>query len=281
MKQSCVWYKAGEWQPGSRGAPPAPSPCCPPAPRLQFCQCPPAVARLRPHQADDMLFFVHTEETAVAARTRLFVRRRQRGVQALPADLQPAGTEVQGGGPGGGAAGGAGKAAQVDWRASVLLMVVLQTAYRLSLLTAGDAELLNAFVDDAGPPRPGGAPGGSSSALDAAGGSSSSSLSSAAAAAASARVHQVTKVVHASPRWVLCLRQDASVPCLVAPACALQLPRLFAAWLTLPLPPVASPAPWTRPRRVQPRAGEPGPEPLGCGAAAGLVPRHLLRCGLV
>lgn len=158
---------------------------CPP----QFCQCPSTVARLRPHQADDMLFFVYTDEAAAAARTRLFVRRRQARAAALPPDLRPPGAAAAAGGGEGGSSAlggtpGGGKVAAVDWRASVLLMVVLQTAYRLSLVAAADAELLNALVEGDGP-------GGAAAAI------TGGSLDSAAAA----RVHQVTKVVHASPRW--------------------------------------------------------------------------------
>lgn len=144
-----------------------------------------------------MLFFVYTDEAAAATRTRLFVRRRQARAAGLPPDLQPAAAATGPGGSGGGAAsrsgsgkGGPGpgsKAAQVDWRASVLLMVVLQTAYRLSLVTSPDADLLNAFVED----------GGSASASSAAAGPLSGV---AAAAAAAPSVHQVTQAVHPSPR---------------------------------------------------------------------------------
>ena len=132
-----------------------------------------------------MLFFVYTDEAAAAARARLFVRRRQARAATLPPDLQPAaaaaaaGDGGSGGGAGGrGAAAPGGKAAQVDWRASVLLMVVLQSTFRLSLVTSADADLLNAFVED-GSSAAGAAP-----------------LSGGAAA----RVHQVTQAVHPSPR---------------------------------------------------------------------------------
>ncbi|PRW33062.1 hypothetical protein C2E21_7991 [Chlorella sorokiniana] len=157
---------------------------------ILFCQCPPEVAALRPHQ-DDMLFFVYTDEAAAAARARLFVRRRQARAAALPPDLQLAPTSGASGSTGsrGGSKAGpasSSKAAQVDWRASVLLMVVLQTAYRLSLVTSPDADLLNAFVED----------GGSSAAAG------TQSGTGAAAAAAAARVHQVTQAVHPSPSRV-------------------------------------------------------------------------------
>ena len=134
------------------------------------------MAALRPHAADDMLFFVYTDEAAAAARTRLFVRRRQAKALALPADLAAAGT---GAGAGSAAAGAA--ASKVDWRASVLLMVVLQTGYRLSVVTAADPELLSAALEEASPASHGGGGGGSGP-----GG-----------------VWRVTKTVHASPRSVL------------------------------------------------------------------------------
>lgn len=180
-----------------RCAPPSP----PPEPAPQFCQCPPAVARLRPHQADDLLFFVYTDEAAAAARTRLFVRRRQARAAALPPDLRPA----QGGaGPGGGADAGA-LAARVDWRASLLLMVVLQTAYRLSLVAAADAELLNALLEDGGGGGGAGAGAGGAAAAATVGGGAVAGANACgldSPAAIAARLHQVTKVVHASPRWV-------------------------------------------------------------------------------
>ncbi len=133
-----------------------------------------------------MLFFVYTDEAAAAARARLFVRRRQARAAALPPDLQPAPTSSAGGGSGSrsssrGSLTGSSKAAQVDWRASVLLMVVLQTTYQLSLVTSPDADLLNAFVEDAG---------------------SSAAARTQSGAAAAARVHQVTQGVHPSPRQV-------------------------------------------------------------------------------
>lgn len=133
-----------------------------------------------------MLFFVYTDEAAALARARLFVRRRQPHADGLPPDLRRA---TEAGGDGDSAA------ARVDWRASVLLMVVLHTAYRLSLVTSADAELLNAFVEDGGGPARG--PASSSGGLGGgSGGGSGANLDSSLAA----RVHQVTEVVHASPR---------------------------------------------------------------------------------
>lgn len=146
----------------------------PSTPGLQFCQCPASVARLRTHQADDMLFFVYGDEAAAANSARLTVRRRQSKQRALPADLQgpvDAPRHSAGGAPANS------KAPLVDWRASVLLMVVLQSAYRLSVVTAEDAELLTAFVDGVAAAGGGGGP------------------------PPIPGLHHVTKVVHASPRW--------------------------------------------------------------------------------
>ncbi len=168
---------------------------------LQFCQCPAALTALRPHGTDDMLFFVYTDEAAAAARSRLFVRRRQAKAAALPADLAAAPTAATGASPARGHAAAVGPAAPsaaglVDWRASVLLMLVLQTAYRLSVVTADDPELLNAALEEAEvepeAPSTGGSSRGGAAGGTGAGGSSSS------------RLHRVTKVVHASPRWVPC-----------------------------------------------------------------------------
>ncbi|KAI3430577.1 hypothetical protein D9Q98_005170 [Chlorella vulgaris] len=145
---------------------------------ILFCQCPPSISQLRCHQADDMLFFVYTDEAAAANRSRLTVRRRQSKQPSLPPDLRGPVAEADPGGS---------KAAQVDWRASVLLMVVLQSAYRLSVVTAADAELLSGCVD--GPPPSG---------------------------AADSQLHHVTKVVHASPSHVAVnlddTRSDAGRP---------------------------------------------------------------------
>lgn len=161
---------------------------------------------MRPHQ-DDMLFFVYTDAAAAAARARLFVRRRQARAAALPPDLQPA-AAADAGDAGGGAGSKAGskggpagssKAAQVDWRASVLLMVVLQTAYRLSLVTSPDADLLNAFVED--------------------GGSPAAAAGTQGGAAAAARVHQVTQAVHPSPRQEGGVVQEAGKPCSRSSSC--------------------------------------------------------------
>ena len=171
---------------------------------VQFCQCPQAISRLRPHQTDDMLFFVFTDEAAAAARTRLFVRRRSRQQQALPADLQWAEEGVAGAAgassasagsssPRGG--GGSSKAAAVDWRASVLLMVVLQTAFRLSVLTAADAEQLSAFVDSPGSVA-------SSSAAAAAATTTAATASATTSSSGSSSVSSATRVVHASPSRV-------------------------------------------------------------------------------
>jgi hypothetical protein len=118
---------------------------------------------------------VYTDEAAASARARLFVRRRSSKQRALPQDLAPPATGSPGGTRVGGGGEGASKAGLVDWRASVLLMVVLQTAYRLSVVTADDADLLSAFVDGGG-------------ALGEDGGT------------ATPGVRHVTKVVHASPR---------------------------------------------------------------------------------
>lgn len=85
---------------------------------LLFCHMPAAAKSLRPHQ-DDLLFFVPAaggEEGGGRRRPPLLVRRRAR---QLPAEL---------------GVGGAG-AAGVDWRASVLLNLVLQTGYCLAVAT--------------------------------------------------------------------------------------------------------------------------------------------------
>ncbi|KAL4451166.1 hypothetical protein ABPG77_009238 [Micractinium sp. CCAP 211/92] len=166
---------------------------------ILFCQCPAALTALRPHGTDDMLFFVYTDEAAAAARSRLFVRRRQAKAAALPADLAAAPTAATGASPARGHAAAVGAAAPsaaglVDWRASVLLMLVLQTAYRLSVVTADDPELLNAALEEAEvepeAPSTGGSSRGGAAGGTGAGGSSSS------------RLHRVTKVVHASPSHV-------------------------------------------------------------------------------
>jgi hypothetical protein len=146
-----------------------------------------------------MLFFVCTDEAAAAARTRLFVRRRSRQQLALPADLQwteegVAGAEgtacgSAGSSPRGG--GGSSKAAAVDWRASVLLMMVLQTAYRLSVLTAADAEQLSAFVDSPG-----------SDASTSASAAAATAATATAITSGSGGVRSATRVVHASPSRV-------------------------------------------------------------------------------
>lgn len=180
-------------------------PACRPHPPAQFCQCPPALSALRPHGTDDMLFFVYTDEAAAAARSRLFVRRRQAKAAALPADLAAAPTVAPARGhaavaAAAGPAAGASKAGLVDWRASVLLMLVLQTAFRLSVVTADDPELLNAALEEAEvePEAWGRGPGG--------GGAGGGAEAGRYGGGASSRLRRVTKVVHASPRWAPCAR---------------------------------------------------------------------------
>ncbi|KAL4422889.1 hypothetical protein ABPG75_009086 [Micractinium tetrahymenae] len=174
---------------------------------ILFCQCPPALTALRPHGTDDMLFFVYTDEAAAAARSRLFVRRRQAKAAALPADLAAAptaagaapGTSARGHAVPAAAAAAPSRAGLVDWRASVLLMLVLQTAYRLSVVTADDPELLNAALEEAEaePEEPGRGGGGGGGRVGSGreGGSSDGS-------GGSSRLRRVTKVVHASPSHV-------------------------------------------------------------------------------
>ena len=94
---------------------------------LLLCQMPSAAKSLQPHQ-DDLLFFVRSQAAgqgaaapagspgAVGAGGPLFVRRRG---PALPPEL---------------AVGGA-RSAEVDWHASVLLNIALQTGYRLAVAT--------------------------------------------------------------------------------------------------------------------------------------------------
>lgn len=207
------------------GPVPRPRPTLP-----QFCQCPPVLAALRPHGTDDMLFFVYTDEAAAAARSRLFVRRRQAKAATLPADLAAAPTAASTApeppARGQAAASAAAAASRVDWRASVLLMVVLQTAFRLSVVTAGDPELLNDALEQAeAEPGAWGRPG-------ARGGAAGSAGISDEGGDAGDALRRVTKVVHASPRWEPSLRaeqygrnQRHGRACVVP--CSWQLARTF------------------------------------------------------
>jgi hypothetical protein len=200
-----------------------------------------------------MLFFVYTDEAAAAAKARLTVRRRQSKQRALPADLQGPVDPLRRSTDGGGALADS-KAAQVDWRASVLLMVVLQSAYRLSVVTAEDAELLTTFVEGV------------------AAGSSVPSIPG---------LHHVTKVVHASPRWEAAAGSCKSHNWAVQGAGqgggqpSLQPLRI------LDKVPKPVPHPSATSRSLQPCARQPRQQPLRRRPPPHLVPGHLLRCGLL
>jgi hypothetical protein len=91
-----------------------------------FCAAPEG---LRP-EADDLLMFVRARG-ARAAGAPTFARRR--GGAALPPELRPGGA----------------LAGEVDWRASWLLNLVLQTSYRLTALVC-DLESVDERLDGAG-----------------------------------------------------------------------------------------------------------------------------------
>ncbi|GAB4820146.1 hypothetical protein N2152v2_007192 [Parachlorella kessleri] len=180
---------------------------------ILFCQVPSSAKGLQSHQ-DDLLFFVCANPAAQPGNPRgfgstsgspLFVRRR---AQQLPAELQWGGA----------------RSGDVDWRGSVLLNLVLQTGYWLSVATCRYADLPE-LVSREGPALPASTGGGSSTAssssFPSAGGSSGSlpaasgpvnatSLSSggsggpesSAAAGSRGSIQEVCKVVYASPTKV-------------------------------------------------------------------------------
>lgn len=151
-----------------------------PAPQLQFCQAPPAVAAALPQQ-DDLLLFVYWADVAAHKPSAVFARRRS---TALPPDLQ---------------VGQGSLAKEVDWQASTLLNLVLQTQYHMMVVRASPADL-DAVIDSSGssdldpgrtsPPRQG--------ALEDKE-DLGSGISRPSSGGSRQRMHSVTKVVHASP----------------------------------------------------------------------------------
>lgn len=130
---------------------------------LQLCQTPPAI-KAALHLHDDLLMFVYWADAARYKTSRVFARRK-RGM-AMPEDLKWGAKNSS--------------AAEVDWRSSLLLNLVLQTQYKLTVMRSDPWEV-DHLLDHAS------------------WGSSSSKAVVQRHSTRSRRTVRVTKVVHASP----------------------------------------------------------------------------------
>ena len=107
---------------------------------MQFCQQPPSIQAVLPNH-DDLLFFVYWTDLSKTKGSRIFARRKQKlknktdtnsggissnnNTSALPLDL----------------AWNNPLAAEIDWRSSLLLNLVLQTQYLLTVVCCPPTEL--------------------------------------------------------------------------------------------------------------------------------------------
>jgi len=118
---------------------------------MQFCQQPPSIKAVLPEH-DDLLFFVYWNDLSKSKGSRIFARRKLKPklktknssdsdntintpVSVLPLDL----------------AWNSPRAAEIDWRSSLLLNIVLQTQYLLTVVRCPPGEV-DQLLDYSGSP---------------------------------------------------------------------------------------------------------------------------------
>jgi hypothetical protein len=113
---------------------------------MQFCQQPPSIKAILPHH-DDLLFFVYWNDLSKTKGSRIFARRKLKskssgGDNTINTPLSDLPLDLAWNSP---------IAADIDWRSSLLLNIVLQTQYLLTVIRCPPGEL-DRLLDNNGNP---------------------------------------------------------------------------------------------------------------------------------